>query len=1607
MADNLGTGTSTVLDPQDLSYQLVVWQTQKPPTDTELNLVGQLGTEDRARHNKALMPSGFIGSSIGSRQAYYFHRSFTNYFYLGRQTEIETDTSSSATTGVKNIIWAHVNGWMIPITGTNVNNNLTLNNNDYRNKIVLPFAPTSGFKTHFVFLEVWKKLLSVNPSISGKPSATTIYKHGNVEFGGTNISDDLLRTDIGAETTKRVQLQYRIRVVDSVDAVSYPTGFEDTTNVYARANLSTGEAYTVSQSIDTSFYPVSGDEGLWRSGNGSSDNGLGTTDGYTYAIPICFVRRRNRGGWSISTTNGAVSRSTPPSGYVEGTPVSGVALTTDELNAAPDSDRPDGLYADYLLDEDIIDLRCHVSHSGHDYNAILSENVQALINNKLLTTPKYLSIGGVQYGPKYLVTDELNSSGSDNSSTILIGEPDGVRRIFSDVPVYQSKNLNVVAAASKEASSPSYGTDPDNWMPGDIISIPHPESLSSADYPSQFLTTETEITYEAGKLPIVSGFVTSATSNTLSSTSSFTTFYSHPTQWAGYAVVIVAGTGIGQTRTITTINNNDQISVSSNWSTTPTSSSSFIIRPPIIVATITADNTEMLVTLTSINGDTSSSSTSIRTANLTRNIWIEYVLHYPAGQGLSVRPDEIFRVNYTNPVSTVLRRPLITTSVNLLDIRSVEKSYDFINPSEINITDADNTIESECYVDAGSKTAIIQPYQRVNISLAPREQVTFTPGNSYYSLFDTRYSLEVPTSYLPSLGASSIPVIESAIGVFSTGLNVWAISESDASLAVIINTLGRSSFSDDTFVGNYVLALQDDITYEALDSGSPNKIGCRINPNVGGIELPQYIGLSRVVGIFEKADFNTNELAGTNLLSYSIEGTLIAPNIWIGRTTGHTDVTFTILPGAITNYNSGTEYVIVANLFGFREGFITENGLIAAHEQVTDTDESVTLSLVLTRPLPSSAVVQVTYNRTPYQGSIYHRYEPFGSSTPESFNNRGLVSPSDLANLNDSLTSHTLGSTFHFEVLAVTELFTTLGTGRFSGRATSRFYHKEGVNTPSGTPRHELLPLSDSGQSSSGFITRLPLGAKYRDADFVGEDLRSGSGKGNLIFLNTNTNTNSVAGSSLKDEVTLDAGSVITLTEGNTATGVLTRYRVTRGGSGFLQSTNPGGALSTGNKDLRIGYRGLYVLAMLVRNFEENGPQNFEIAENEDTNPSVLKGRAGELQLVLLTQAIDEAFSSQNIYANQTMSCQISAGGLGEGYAAIDRYRCIGRPLEHQHRLLPWEDDSSVVETPDIIRVRQPYVFDVWPSVVADTDAITLTGVNLSAVKSDGKGNGVEIFVRERIDGPSGSWTSVHADVISHSDTSITFRSRPVRGYYDILVRGGDGKNQIIEKAFTIGTSVSGVTKVEMVENFLEYEIGSFPYTTSGSNPGWVSNQPRAFRITDQDAYIGGRCGLFTGTGRSSSDIVRMSIPTGIGSLDDLIKIRYAFKLLSTTISAGNTFYIKIQDNQNVDLLVLTFTVSSSFFTLTAKDQLTGSGDVPLATSIAIDTEWHTVLMDIADDGSTIITFDDTDLVNGVIYEGTALINNYSFGRIVLQNDVASDVTSFDCMIDGISIVTY
>lgn len=502
MAENWGPGVSRTLSALQRQFGGVVWQKDKPPLDSELNLMAQIEQADTASVVSAEAHSGFLLDPSRPLDDFQFNPLASNLFYFGTPASGESAP----------VIFANVNGWVIPVAGTRMTDGIT-------NAIALYPPPDTGDRYDFVFLEVWKTLVSGNPSTLNKPSATTLWTYGNVEFGGVNLTDDLIDPTTMTETTKRVQIQYRIRVVGSGNglgtAVSmdvYPDGMDDP-NVKAQGTASSPTTFAY-----TNMRTTLGDSSLWRAGDGSSTNALGTIDGYTYAIPICAIRRRNNTPFvavassgtpnqngSTCRTPSTASLSDPRSGAVlltqatltaslSASALGSVAITGLSGSGLADpglfpvgvtkrflvidseivsftgvsggnivlaergrggtmpqyhaagasvslySTLPGVTYSDQILPTDILDLRRGVTFGDWDYAHILQGAVSSLLLGNLRTTPKYSGTGGNTFGVE---TVEVSYLAPYTASPIpfdvgQVDGPDGIRTIWSDAVTQQS-----------------------------------------------------------------------------------------------------------------------------------------------------------------------------------------------------------------------------------------------------------------------------------------------------------------------------------------------------------------------------------------------------------------------------------------------------------------------------------------------------------------------------------------------------------------------------------------------------------------------------------------------------------------------------------------------------------------------------------------------------------------------------------------------------------------------------------------------------------------------------------------------------------------------------------------------------------------------------------------------------------------------------------------------------------------------------------------------------------------------------------------------------------------------------------------------------------------
>ena len=302
------------------------------------------------------------------------------------------------------------------------------------NQLTLSPAPTTpgSQRTDVVVLEVWRMLLSPSPSSIGKSMSGLIWWNGNVKVSAIddptlNFPDDILDATLAQESTKRVQIQYRLRVLTGVNIFAYPYAMNDPSVV---ANSAPTSAVAPDGTATTYTYvnqASNGDGGLWVAGDGNPANPLGTVDGYMYAIPLMAIFRRNSSPFAKnSNQNGG--RTYP--------------------NASPnESDRPDGLFNDIVVSDDVADLR---SASGTwDYQEVLDKNVTYLFDNALRSEWVTTGLGAGVSGHSVIYACEVGVSPGDGINTgntpgaDFLGQFDATRRTFSDRPVLETVVVQV------------------------------------------------------------------------------------------------------------------------------------------------------------------------------------------------------------------------------------------------------------------------------------------------------------------------------------------------------------------------------------------------------------------------------------------------------------------------------------------------------------------------------------------------------------------------------------------------------------------------------------------------------------------------------------------------------------------------------------------------------------------------------------------------------------------------------------------------------------------------------------------------------------------------------------------------------------------------------------------------------------------------------------------------------------------------------------------------------------------------------------------------------------------------------------------------------------
>ena len=208
-------------------------------------------------------------------------------------------------------------------------------------KLPPPPIQVNDIRYDFIYLEF--NLCEVKGKInSSKNNDNIVYEYGGID--NKELPFDIIDNSLyGLESTRRVQLRWKIRVLKGLDYSKFnKNGFVDN-NGLSNKNLKPYGNTDKAQDLVYIQHPK--DKGLFIAGNGKDNiQTLKTIDGYTYAIPLFIVKRLNNAGYnSITNSNGSTD-------YVDKNSISG---------------RPDGKFSNIIYKDQVIDLR-YMSKLGED-----------------------------------------------------------------------------------------------------------------------------------------------------------------------------------------------------------------------------------------------------------------------------------------------------------------------------------------------------------------------------------------------------------------------------------------------------------------------------------------------------------------------------------------------------------------------------------------------------------------------------------------------------------------------------------------------------------------------------------------------------------------------------------------------------------------------------------------------------------------------------------------------------------------------------------------------------------------------------------------------------------------------------------------------------------------------------------------------------------------------------------------------------------------------------------------------------------------------------------------------------------------------------------------
>ena len=238
-------GVSRYLNPEHRSWAMLLYQQENKALDSEVNLQGQLALHQLSEMARA-------------------HRRESGFCNLVQDLAFDSGTGVLTFASGNDLApYAVVRGQLLEV----------VNPTDDAPELSVTIPDlTPPPSSYVVLLEMWFE--EVQPDIATEAVEEEVVRYGNDE-DTTLYTNDLEDPALGAETSRRVQARYMLRMVDSVDFDTYEEGVNDPTV----------------RSVRSATYGFAGQDdepGLYMAGDGSeaAATAMGTVDGYTYALPM-------------------------------------------------------------------------------------------------------------------------------------------------------------------------------------------------------------------------------------------------------------------------------------------------------------------------------------------------------------------------------------------------------------------------------------------------------------------------------------------------------------------------------------------------------------------------------------------------------------------------------------------------------------------------------------------------------------------------------------------------------------------------------------------------------------------------------------------------------------------------------------------------------------------------------------------------------------------------------------------------------------------------------------------------------------------------------------------------------------------------------------------------------------------------------------------------------------------------------------------------------------------------------------------------------------------------------------------------------------------------